>query len=64
MKLYAPEAAPQTKAIEQRCREAAFAYKMSDQMIEEKHLMAYITLVGNNSLGQECLPEQNGKGTI
>ena len=61
MKLYAPEAAPQTKAIDQRCREAAFGYKMSDQLVEEKHLLAYLELVENNYLGQECLPEQNDK---
>ena len=59
MKLYPPEAAPQMKAIDQRCREASFAYKMSQQLPEETHLLAYIQLVENHYLGQECSPEQN-----
>ena len=61
MKLYAPEAAPQTKAIDQRCREAPFAYNMGHQLLEETHLLAYIDLVENHYLGQECSPEQSDK---
>ena len=58
-KLYAPEAAPQTKSIEQRCREAAFIYDMKDQSIEEVHLMAYLMLVKHDYLGSALTTAQD-----
>ena len=61
MKLYAPEAAPQTKSIDQRCREAVFAYRMDDQNIEEKNLTSYHMLVDHNYLAAAITPEQNDR---
>jgi hypothetical protein len=61
MKIYAPETAPQTKSIEQRCREAPFEYKMKDQSIEEKFLSNFMDIVDNFYLGLDLLPEQNDK---
>ena len=50
MKIYSPETAPQSKSIDQRCREAAFGYKMSDQSIEENHIVEYMYLVRSQPL--------------
>ena len=61
MKIYAPETAPQTKSVDQRCREAHFKYKMEDQSIEEKHLSGYMDIVENFYLGETILPAQNDK---
>ena len=61
MKIYAPETAPQTKSIDQRCREAHFEYKMKDQSLEEKHLSGYMDIVENFYLGETILPAQNDK---
>ena len=61
MKLNAPEAAPQTKSIDQRCREAAFAYLIDDQNIEEKYWTAYLILVDHNYLAAEMTPDQNDR---
>ena len=58
-KLYSPEAAPNPKLIDQRCREAPFAYHMNDQNIEETHIMTYVNLEKNNYLGADISEKQD-----
>ena len=61
MKLYAPEAAPQTKSIDPRCREALFGYRISNQNIEEKYLADYLVLIDPHYLASKIPPEHDDK---
>jgi hypothetical protein len=58
VKIYAPETAPHVKSIDQRCREAPFAYKMKDQDVEEKFIILYLQLIENHFLGETLSEEK------